>query len=198
MKNNFWVSYYKIFQDKRWLNISNIFTLIRVALTPVIVLQMYYKNWNMAFCFFVVGALTDLLDGYLARLFDVQTNLGRMLDPIADKIFLVVSFFSLAFVGTPSFCIPSWFVYLLLCREIVILAGSAFLLIFNSNFEVHPLMWGKLTTFFQIIFIMWIFSCYFFHWIPVKTYGISIILLAGYSIFSLLQYIKVGLQYFRN
>lgn len=198
MKKAFWSGYHRILQDKRWLNISNIFTGIRIILSPLIVLAMYYKNWNMAFCFFIVCALTDLLDGYLARLFDMQTNLGRMLDPIADKIFLISSFFSLAFINTPSFHVPSWFVYLMLFREFVILSGVAFLLALKIDFKVQPIMWGKLTTLFQIIFIGWIFTCYFFHWIPVKTYNISLILLAAYSIFSLWQYVLVGFRHLRS
>jgi len=203
MKNNIWENgiwswYHKILQDKRWLNISNIFTLLRILLAPVIVWQMYCRNWNYAFCFFIIGAITDLLDGYLARLFDTQTNLGRMLDPIADKIFLVSSFFSLSFISTPSFHIPAWFVYLLLLREFVLLSGCVFLFVIRVNFEAQPIMWGKLATVFQIIFIVWIFSCYFFHWIPVKTYSVSLVLLAAYSIFSLLQYIRVGFNYLKN
>lgn len=198
MKNNIGNWYHKILQDKRWVNISNIFTLTRILLAPVIILQMYWRNWNMAFGFFVIGALTDLLDGYLARLLNTQTNLGRMLDPIADKIFLVSSFFSLSFISTPSFQIPSWFVYLLLFREFVLLLGCIFLLALKINFEIKPIMWGKLTTLFQIIFIGWIFSCYFFHWIPLKTYNVSLVMLAGYSIFSLLQYVKVGIGYFKK
>lgn len=203
MKNNIWENgiwswYHKILQDKRWLNISNIFTLIRILLSPVIVWQMYCRNWNYAFIFFVIGAVTDLLDGYLARLFDTQTNLGRMLDPIADKIFLVSSFFSLSFISTPSFHVPAWFVYLLLFREFALLSGCVLLFLIRVNFEAQPIMWGKLATVFQIIFIVWIFSCYFFHWIPVKTYSVSLILLAAYSIFSLLQYIRVGFNYLKN
>ncbi|MFH1253858.1 MAG: CDP-alcohol phosphatidyltransferase family protein [bacterium] len=203
MKNNIWANgiwswYHKILQDKRWVNISNIFTLIRILLSPVIVWQMYCLNWNWAFGFFVVGAITDLLDGYLARLFDTQTNLGRMLDPVADKIFLVSSFFSLSFISTPSFHIPSWFVYLLLFREFALLLGCVLLFALKINFDVQPIMWGKLTTVFQILFIVWIFSCYFFHWIPLKTYSVSLVLLAGYSIFSLLQYIRVGFNYLKR
>lgn len=203
MKKNIWTGgigslYHKILQDKRWVNISNLFTLIRILLSPVIVWQMYRRNWNLAFGFFIIGAITDLLDGYLARLFDTQTNLGRMLDPIADKIFLVSSFFSLSFISTPSFHIPAWFVYLLLFREFVLLSGCVFLFVIRVNFEAQPIMWGKLTTVFQILFIVWIFSCYFFHWIPVKTYSISLILLAAYSIFSLLQYIRVGFNYLNS
>lgn len=203
MKNNIWENgiwslYHKILQDKRWLNISNIFTLIRILLSPVIVWQMYCRNWNNAFIFFVIGAITDLLDGYLARLFDTQTNLGRMLDPIADKIFLVSSFFSLSFISTPSFHVPAWFVYLLLFREFALLSGCVLLFVIRVNFEAQPIMWGKLATVFQILFILWIFSCYFFHWIPIKTYSISLILLAAYSIFSLLQYIRVGFNYLKS
>ena len=81
MKNNIGAMdldwYHKILQDKRWVNISNIFTLTRILLSPVIVLQMYCRNWNLAFGFFVIGAATDLLDGYLARLLNTQTNLGK-------------------------------------------------------------------------------------------------------------------------
>lgn len=203
MKNNIGTNgicnwYHKILQDKRWLNISNIFTLTRILLSPVIVWQMYRRNWNCAFGLFVIGAITDLLDGYLARLLDTQTNLGKMLDPIADKIFLVSSFFSLSFISTPSFQIPAWFVYLLLVREFVLLAGCALLLVLKINFDVQPILWGKLTTVFQIIFIGWIFSCYFFRWIPIKTYNVFLILLAVYSIFSLLQYVRVGFNYLKS
>lgn len=203
MKNNIWANgiwswYHKILQDKRWLNISNIFTLIRILLSPVIIWQMYCRNWNWAFGFFVIGAITDLLDGYLARLFDIQTNLGRMLDPVADKIFLGSSFFSLSFISTPSFHIPFWFVYLLLFREFVLLFGCMLLFMLKTNFEVQPIMWGKLTTVFQILFIVWIFFCYFFNWIPLRTYNVSLVLLAIYSIFSLLQYIRVGFNYIKS
>jgi cardiolipin synthase (CMP-forming) len=198
LANGIWAWYHNILQDKRWLNIPNIFTFIRILLSPVIVWQMYCRNWNWAFGLFVVGAMTDLLDGYLARLFDIQTNLGRMLDPIADKIFLISSFFSLSFISTPSFHIPFWFVYLLLFREFVLLFGCALLFMLKSDFEVQPIMWGKLTTVFQIIFIVWIFFCYFFNWIPLRTYNVSLVLLAIYSTFSLLQYIRVGFNYLKS
>jgi len=198
MKNNIWAWYHKILQDKRWVNVSNIFTVIRILLSPVIIWQMYCRNWNLAFVFFVIGAFTDLLDGYLARLLDSQTNLGRMLDPIADKIFLVSSFFSLSFISSPSFHIPSWFVYLLLFREFVLLTGCVILYLLKIDFESKPIIWGKLTTLFQIVFIVWIFSCYFFHWIPLRTYNISLVLLAVYSIFSLFQYVRVGFNYLKS
>lgn len=190
MKN---LNFNKIFQDKRWLNVSNIITTLRLFLAPVIIWGMYYRFWVFSFFIFVIGAATDLVDGYLARLLGEQTHLGRMLDPVADKIFLVSSFFSLSFINTPSFQVPPWFVGLIVVREMFILLGSLFLILYCKNFEVKPILWGKLTTFFQILFIAWIFACYFFSWIPVKTYKISLILLACYSIISFLAYAKIGL-----
>lgn len=183
----------KIYQDKHWLTVSNIFTTLRILLAPVVILGMYYKYWAFSFFIFVLAASTDLLDGYLARLLNEQTHFGRMLDPVADKILLISSFFSLSFISTPSFHVPAWFVGLIIIREVLILLGSLILIIFCSNFEVKPILWGKLTTLFQIMFIAWIFACYFFSWIPVKTYKISLILLATYSVISFLVYAKMGL-----
>lgn len=198
MTNRFGVELNKVFQDKNWINISNVFTILRIVVSPLIMFELYCRNWELAFGLFVFGAITDFLDGYLARLLNMQTNLGRMLDPLADKIFLISLFYSLSFISSPSFRIPSWFVYLILFREIVILLGSGILLVLKVNFKIQPILWGKLTTFFQIIFIGWIFSCCFFHWIPQRTYNVSLILLALYSVFSLLQYIRVGLRCLRE
>jgi len=183
----------KIFQDKHWLTTSNIITTLRIFLAPVVVVGMYRSCWVFSFFIFVLAAATDLLDGYLARLLNEQTHFGRMLDPVADKIFLISSFYSLSFINTPSFIVPAWFVGLILVREVLILLGSLFLIIFCSDFEIKPILWGKLTTFFQLAFIAWIFACYFFSWIPVKTYNISLILLAIYSVISFLVYAKIGL-----
>ncbi|KKQ32313.1 MAG: CDP-alcohol phosphatidyltransferase [candidate division TM6 bacterium GW2011_GWF2_37_49] len=186
----------KIFQDKHWLTISNIITTLRIFLAPVVIVGMYYSCWVFSFFIFVLAAATDLLDGYLARLLNQQTHFGRMLDPVADKIFLISSFYSLSFINTPSFLVPAWFVWLIIVREILILLGSLILIIACSNFEVKPILWGKLTTFFQLAFIAWIFACYFFSWIPVKTYNISLILLTIYSVISFLVYAKIGLSKF--
>lgn len=182
----------KIFQDKYWLTISNIITTLRIFLAPVVIVGMYQRYWAFSFFIFVAAAATDLLDGYLARLLNQQTHFGRMLDPVADKIFLISSFYSLSFINTPSFQVPAWFVGLIVVREILILLGSLFLILFCSDFEVKPILWGKLTTFFQLAFIAWIFACYFFSWIPVKTYNISLMLLAIYSVISFLAYAKIG------
>lgn len=180
----------KIISDKQWVTYSNILTLIRLLLAPVVVINLYYKQWVGAFEVFAFAAMTDLLDGYLARRFNQQTHLGTILDPLADKCLLLASFGALAFFSSPLFAIPPWFFVLVVCRESIIIMGSIILLCLNRGFTVEPLIWGKMTMLLQVLFLMWIFTCYFAGWEPKKTYSLLLILLAIFSIISLLQYIR--------
>jgi cardiolipin synthase len=177
-----------ISQDKRWLTISNGLTMLRLLLTPFIVMYLYWQQWTIAFSLFVFAAATDLLDGHVARLRNEQTNLGTLLDPIADKFLLVASFGSLAFFHSPFFHIPSWFFVIVLCREAIILIGAIILLGWYKDAHVEPMIWGKITTLLQILFLMWIFICYFMGWEPQKTYLILLFSLALFSLLSLWKY----------
>lgn len=185
----------KIFEDKSWFTISNFLTFARILLTPVIIYGIYKEKWNFVFLLLLIVAATDVLDGYLARLLNENTNLGKILDPIADKFLLISSFCALAFVDSPSFFIPSWFVLLIFVREFIILFGTFLIFKFRVNFEIAPTIWGKLTTFFQLLFIFWLFVCNFFGWAPARTYHTLLILLSLFSILSFLQYIKIGFMY---
>ncbi len=185
----------KILQDKTWFTISNFLTISRILLTPAIVIGIYYQKWTFSFWTLFIVGWTDLFDGYLARLLNEDTNLGKFLDPIADKILLMSSFYALAFLGSPSFPIPCWFVALIFCREFLIMTGIFCMMKVGVEIEIAPTLWGKLTTFFQIIFILWIFVCYFYVWVPAKTYYTLLYLLAIFSVFSLWQYVKIGINY---
>ncbi len=177
-----------IFTDKTWLTPSNLLTLTRVLLSPVIVWLLYYAYWQQAFVVFVVAALTDMLDGQLARWFDEQTHLGTLLDPLADKIFLLSSFFALSFFHVPFFHIPGWLLVILIGREVVMICGSAFLIKKDQVALVKPLWWGKMSTFIQIVFICWLFVCYFAGWHPYLLHRIGLALVAGCAVMSLGQY----------
>ncbi|MBD3231486.1 CDP-diacylglycerol--glycerol-3-phosphate 3-phosphatidyltransferase [Candidatus Dependentiae bacterium] len=190
------IQIHKILKDESWLTISNFLTLSRFLLTFFIVYGIFYKSWKCVFILFLIVGITDLLDGYLARLLKQDTHLGKILDPLVDKFLIIASFSSLAFFHSPSFFIPYWFVVLIIIREFIILLGSSILLLFKNDFKVSPNIWGKLTTFFQLLFILWIFICYFFGWVPAKTYYSLLILLSIFSILSLFQYVKIGLKFF--
>jgi cardiolipin synthase len=177
---------------ERNLTLSTSITLLRIALTPVLVVLFYKGWWTAAFWFFVFAALTDVLDGALARLLGEQTFLGACLDPIADKILLVSCFATLAWVETPFFPIPYWFVWMVLFKEIILVMGVVLLYLRMGTLQIAPTRLGKMTTFVQICFIVWLFACYFFVWMPVKTYWILLIVLFCMVAASLFQYSRIG------
>ncbi|MCK4651227.1 CDP-alcohol phosphatidyltransferase family protein [Candidatus Babeliales bacterium] len=194
-KNSF---YNQILEDKKFFTLSNGLTFLRILLTPVIVIGIFYEKWTLVFLLILFAGVTDVLDGYVARAFNQITNLGKILDPIADKILLICCFAALAFLQSPSFPIPKWFVLFIVCRESIIIFGSYVIVKTGRKFKVEPTWSGKLTTLFQLIFILWLFICYFFGWVPARTYHTLLVLLPLFSILSLLQYIKIGTGYFNK
>ncbi len=187
--NNF---FEKIACDERWFTLSNGITLLRIILAPLVVVSMYYGWLYCSFTLFMVAAVTDFLDGFIARWTNSSTNLGKVLDPIADKLLLLSSFCALAYIPLPLFQIPSWFVVLLLVREVIIVSGATLLLLCRPTLSIDPLMSGKLTTLFQIIFIGWLFVGYFVWGVLVKVNSYVLVALALFSLFSLFQYLLRG------
>jgi len=188
----------EITSDGNWCTVSNLLTISRIFFVPIIIYGVIHNNWLLSFAFLIIAAITDVLDGYLARLFNECTKLGKCLDPLADKFLLVSVFAALSFVNSPSFSIPSWFVFLLFLRETIIVGGVLFLMIFGVDLNIQPSIGGKMTTFFQVLFILWIFVCYFVGWNPVKTYYLSLFMLAAISIASFGQYALMGFRYFQG
>jgi cardiolipin synthase (CMP-forming) len=178
--------------EKR-ITIPTLFTLSRIFVIPVIVGSMIMGCWGCAFFFFVFACLTDVIDGLLARFLNEKTFLGACLDPIADKLLLISCFFTLAFVSTPLFSIPRWFVLFVVSKELMQITGASVIYYMRGHLNVQPTFLGKITTFIQMIFIMWLFACYFFCWVPLKTYytmlGIMIFFMSG----AFVQYTRIGL-----
>lgn len=181
--------------EKR-ITLATLFTLTRILLTPVIVGAMIAQQWGVAFFLFVAASATDVIDGNLARFFNTKTFLGAVLDPIADKVLLLSCFFALAFVQSPLFSIPLWFVVLVLLRELILIGGALLVFLVKGQLKVNPTWLGKLTTFVQICFIVWLFACYFFHWLPVKTYYTMLALMLMLTFCSFVQYARIGWQQF--
>jgi len=101
---------------KKPANLPNLLTLSRILVVPLIIILLYSGNrWlNLLTALLVVGAaITDGLDGYMARKYDFESNLGRLLDPLADKILLLSTMVMLVYLHRA----PAWMVCLILCRE---------------------------------------------------------------------------------
>lgn len=180
------------------ITLSTVLTILRIILVPIIVAAMVMHEWGVSFFLFVIAAITDCLDGTLARLLHQKTFLGAFLDPLADKFLILSCFFTLAFVQSPLFVIPKWFVWFVLCKEVLQLSGAIFVYLRKGHIEIRPTVLGKITATAQMGFIIWLFACYFFQWVPIKTYYTMLGLLLILITVSLLQYARIGIRFLRT
>jgi cardiolipin synthase (CMP-forming) len=129
------------------LNVPNALTLVRILTIPAFLILLTSGSPGWALAVFVAGGITDALDGAIARLTDTKTELGAILDPLADKLLLLSSFSVLALMGL----VPNWLTVLVLFRDVLLVAGYFFLFVFTGEWiTVRPSLAGKLTTFFQL------------------------------------------------
>jgi cardiolipin synthase len=124
----------------------NALTLIRILTIPGFLILLTSGRPGVALAVFVAGGITDALDGAIARLTDTKTELGAILDPLADKLLLLSSFCVLAFMEL----VPNWLTVLVIFRDVFLLAGYLPLRLHGEWIEVRPSVIGKMTTFFQL------------------------------------------------
>lgn len=184
----------KLPPHEKKITLSTMLTLLRIALVPCIVACMLVGWWGTACILFCIAAISDALDGHLARRFNEQTFLGACLDPIADKLLVLSCFFTLAFIHSPLFTIPQWFFMLVLFKELILIGGSIAFYMMKGHLDVRPTLLGKITAVVQMCFIIWLFMCYFFSWLPIKTYVsmLAIVLILVFA--SLVQYCIIGIR----
>lgn len=143
--------------SSRIITLPNVLTVFRMALTPVFVSLLFYQKFVWALIVFVVAGITDGLDGLLARRFKQQSELGRILDPIADKMMLVTSFVVLSMRGvfpTPlpkHLPVPFWVTITVISRDIFILVGAAAINMVSGFRAFQPSFLGKVSTVVQIV-----------------------------------------------
>ena len=134
------------------MNLPNVITVTRILLMPVfIVLYMLQKDWSIfaASVLFALAAITDWLDGYLARRLDQTTPFGAFLDPVADKLIVVAALIILvAYHNNPWLTLPS---LIIVGREIVISALREWMAEVNDSVAVAVSYLGKIKTTLQMI-----------------------------------------------
>ena len=127
-------------------SIPNLLTVIRLLLAPFVFAAIVSGRDESALALFAGAALTDGLDGLLARRFRQITPLGAYLDPLADKVLLSGVYVSLAARGS----VPWWLVAVIFGRDIFLLLSSGIALMFTAFRQFRPSVWGKASTFVQI------------------------------------------------
>src|SRR3954468_5858144 len=129
-------------------NIPNILTLLRIFAVPFFLSLLVEGENDWALIIFIAAGLTDAVDGMIARMFNMRTELGAHMDPLADKLLVVSSFIALGIMGI----VPRPLMIVVITRDVVILGG--FLLtaaVVGKSMEMKPSLSGKLTTFTQLL-----------------------------------------------
>jgi cardiolipin synthase len=129
------------------MTIPNLLTILRVLLTPLLVILLLEERLSEALLVFIVAGVTDGLDGLIARLYKQKSRLGAILDPLADKLLLASTYALLAFQNL----VPNWLTVIVLSRDLLIMVGIFVLFMQDLRFEIRPTLISKMTTCAQIV-----------------------------------------------
>ena len=127
-------------KNKIFKNIPNALTILRFLLIPVILYFIFTEEYFMAFIFFTISGITDIADGCIARKFNLISNFGKLMDPLADKLTQISTLASLVF----THIIPSWILVVVLLKEFIMIVGASFL--YGKDVVVYSRWYGKLAT----------------------------------------------------
>ena len=178
--------------------LPNQITIGRILLIPIFVLLAVYYGHSVeagapdehlrlgAIIVFVMAAVSDGIDGWLARSCGLKSKLGAMLDPIADKGLMLTAIITLS-VSNWDRSLPFWFPVIVITRDIIIVVGWMVLHFLNDYVEVHPSILGKITTFFQMLTI----ATVLLQW---PHYGIVVIITGLMTFLSGIGYILDGIH----
>jgi CDP-diacylglycerol--glycerol-3-phosphate 3-phosphatidyltransferase len=170
----------------------NILTFIRILATiPMFMITYNEKYYLIAFFVYILVSLTDILDGYIARKYNLVSDFGKFMDQIADKILIN----SLFIVFLDMHKLPGWFVGIIIVRDIFISGLRMFLA--NKNVVVAADIWGKLKTFTQTILIASLYLTPTFNLLTSLNF-ILIILTSFFSIYSGYNYLMKNFVYFKG
>ena len=130
--------------------VPNLICLLRIALTVPIVVLLADGRYGQTLVLFAIAAASDMLDGYLAKTFGWTSELGKVLDPLADKLLLVSVFITLACIGL----VPVWLAAVAVVRDVVIGVGAGVYKWLFGPLEGRPTTPSKINTLVQLLFVI--------------------------------------------
>lgn len=164
-------------------HVPNILTIIRFLLIPVIIILALQENYIGTAFIFTISGLTDILDGFIARKYNLISNFGKLMDPLADKLTQISILATLALKNI----IPIWILIIVILKEIVMICGASFL--YGKNVVVSSKWFGKLATVLFYLAIISSLAISIFSITP--SFDVYIYCLAIVStIFACIMYIK--------
>lgn len=174
----------KLFTLPNWITLGRIFCI------PCVVVSLLNQQPLYALIFFTIAAVSDALDGFIARYMKARSKLGAYLDPLADKLLFLCTFLTLGYLAI----IPVWLIVLSIYRDLVIVAGVGTLKYYKKHVEIKPLLISKINTFIQSIVVV--------AFLVIRAFNVqNIIILIAAHIFVYLNVITLltsGIAYIRQ
>ncbi len=130
-------------------NIPNLLTLTRILLLPFFAATLMYKEYQYALILFLAASVSDILDGLIARITKQITYFGSILDPVADKFFLITSFVLM----TSYKLIPKWLTIVVISKDLIVVTGCIILYFVTHSLKIEPSFLGKTANACQFILI---------------------------------------------
>lgn len=167
-------------------HVPNTLTIIRFLIIPFIAINIFMGNYIAAFILFTISGITDITDGYIARKYNLISNFGKLMDPLADKLTQIATLTSLVITRL----IPIWILVIVLSKEFIMIAGASFL--YGKDVVVYSRWYGKLAT---VLFYLAIVTSLLFkqfgigsvwYQLDVGLYCLALIT----TIFALIMYVK--------
>lgn len=146
------------------MSFANKITIFRILSVPFfITVLIYYTPQKdhlrlIALLIFILAIISDVIDGYIARVKKQKTKAGTILDPLADKILLITAFIFLYRISNQYFDIklPLWVALIVIFRDVILLLGGGIIVLTNQEHKINPTWWGKTSTFFQMMTILFL------------------------------------------
>ncbi|MCK5404785.1 MAG: CDP-alcohol phosphatidyltransferase family protein [Desulfobulbaceae bacterium] len=169
------------------MNLPNIITILRVLSIPLLVIFLMEGNFNYALFLFTIAAVSDAIDGFLARILKQQTTFGAYADPIADKLLIGTSYVTLSILQI----MPGWLTVLVISRDVIILSGFGIIFLSEKKIEISPNIDSKLTTCIQLLTIFYFLG--YERLVPFHfAHDYMLFFTAAFTVFSGFHYIQNG------
>lgn len=169
------------------VTLANKISIVRIILIPFFITSVAYARLDIALFVFALAVISDGADGFIARALKQQTQLGTILDPIADKLLLMSAYICLSMVSSiPQYLrLPPYVPIIVISRDVIIVIGSIMVYVVKGDIKISPSITGKITTFFQMITIVCILVKFDYSFV---MWNVTIVL----TVISGLDYIMKG------
>lgn len=177
-----------------FLSIPNLITMGRILSVPIVVWAIAAGHMRVAFLLFMAAAVSDAVDGFLAKRFGMTSELGAYLDPLADKALLVSIYIALGVAAL----IPRWLVILVVSRDIMIVGAVMLSWLVGKPVKMKPLLVSKLNTAAQLLFAGVVLAALAFAWQVEALLVLLMVLVAALTLLSVAFYVAEWVRHMNS